>query len=254
MMTDQLDDYDSELISIVAHDLKTPVGAARGFLDLVEHGGPLNELQKQYLGKAFGALERMERLIASLLDFAKLESDIEMELSITDMHMLIAESVKLLTDVAKQQDVTIHYNDSADPIFALFDARLLSHVLSNLLSNAIKYNRKGGEVWVEVKDGTDAILVDVRDNGMGMSEFVQQHAFERFYRGVKKNENGQIEGSGLGLGICLSIIERHGGKIWVESTLGEGSTFSFTMPVKPVTPETVEKSDEKAETEDTAIS
>jgi len=116
----------------------------------------------------------------------------------------------------------------------LADKRLLGHVISNLLSNAIKYNKRDGEVWIDINEQGSMARVDVRDNGIGIAEEMQRRVFERFFRGVKKNENGRIEGSGLGLAICQSIVDLHGGRIWVEkSVLGEGSTFSFVVPIQP---------------------
>jgi signal transduction histidine kinase len=231
-MTNNLDDFDSDLISIVAHDLKTPVSAARGFLDLVEHSGPINEMQLKFLERTRSSLSRMEKLIASLLDYARISSGIELERSVVDIHSLVLEAFELFKDIAAQHTITIHLQEDPKPVFALVDRRLLGHVISNLLSNAIKYNNENGEVWIEVSEQGETVRVEVRDNGMGINEYAQERVFDRFYRAVKKNKNGRIEGSGLGLAICQSIIDLHEGRIWVESTLGEGSKFSFIVPIQ----------------------
>lgn len=240
-MTNNLDDFDSDLISIVAHDLKTPVSAARGFLDLVEHSGPINETQLKFLERTRSSLSRMEKLIASLLDYARISSGIDLDRTVVDIHMLVEESIELFQDIASQHEINIHWQEDTKPVIALVDRRLMGHVISNLLSNAIKYNNEGGEVWIKVNEKGENVRVEVRDNGIGINEYAQERVFDRFYRAVKKNKNGKIEGSGLGLAICQLIVNLHAGRIWVESTLGEGSTFSFIVPIQAS--ETATKSD-----------
>jgi signal transduction histidine kinase len=109
------------------------------------------------------------------------------------------------------------------------DVRLLSQVINNLLSNAVKYNKDGGSVWVKVSEDDHDLRVDVRDTGRGIPSEDLPKVFERFFRS-KHNAGTKIEGSGLGLAIVDAIIQKHGGRIWVESEFGEGSTFSFTLP------------------------
>ena len=231
-MTNNLDDFDSDLISIVAHDLKTPVSAARGFLDLIEHSGPVNEMQLKFLERTRSSLSRMEKLIASLLDYARISSGVDLDRTVVDIHSLVQEAFELFKDIAAQHKISIHLQDDPKSIFALVDRRLLGHVISNLLSNAIKYNNESGEVWIAVSEQGEMVRVEVRDNGIGINDYAQERVFDRFFRAVKKNKNGKIEGSGLGLAICQSIIDLHGGRIWVESTLDEGSKFSFVVPIQ----------------------
>ena len=233
-MADQHNDYDADLISIVTHELKTPVGAIKGFLDLVEHAGELNETQMQFLSKAQIALTRMEQLIAGILHYTKISAGVALTRTEVDLNALVANAYKHLKDIADQRSVVIHVPEKTEPAIVLADKQLLEHVLTNLLSNAIKYNKKSGEVWVTVQKQDDAaVRVDVKDNGIGISPHAQTQVFKQFYRAVKKNENGKIEGSGLGLAICQSIVEMHQGRIWVESELEQGSTFSFTIPSQP---------------------
>jgi signal transduction histidine kinase len=246
-MTDQHDDYDSELISLVTHELKTPVGAASGFLDLVEHTGELTEKQQYFIGRVRSSLARMEKLIAALLDYTRIHSGIELERSVVNIHALIDENLDLLRDIAAQRSITIHLQEERKALVALVDKRLLGHVISNFLSNAVKYNKTGGNVWVTVKEQGSTVRVDVRDDGIGINDYAQSRVFDRFYRAVKSNENGKIEGSGLGLAISQSIVDLHKGRIWLESKLGEGSTFSFTVPIQPEKETVPEEEKESAE-------
>lgn len=231
-MTDQHDEFDTESVSLVAHELKTPVGAAKGFLDLLEHSGPLNDQQQVFMNRVRSSLDQMYTLITSLLDYTRIVSATSLEYSTVDVHTVIEGALDLLKDSAAQRGVTIHLQENPSPVYVPVDVRLFRYVIGNLLSNAVKYNKQGGEVWVTVIEEDDSVQVDVRDNGLGIAESALSRVFDRFYRAVKKNENGKIDGSGLGLAICESIIKLHQGRIWVESVLGEGSTFSFVIPTQ----------------------
>ncbi len=228
-------EYDSELISIVAHDLKTPIVATRGFIELVEYSGELNERQQYYIQRAYAALHRMEQLIVGILDFARIASGgATLDLGLVDIRQLIVESYEFLNDIAQQQQVTLHLELGEDtPVEVPADKNLLRHLINNLISNAIKYNRKEGHVWVTLQAGPQAVRVDVRDTGIGIDKKDQSRIFDQFERVVKQTQDGEkIEGTGLGLAICQAVVQMHGGKIWVESTPNQGSTFSFILPIQ----------------------
>jgi len=229
-MPDLREDYDSQLISIVAHDLKTPVSAVRGFLDLIQQLGSLNEPQLKYFDRAHLALDRMEQLITSLLDFARLEGGTRrLNLVDVDLMSLIEICADFLIEIAAKRNIRLHLQLGNSPVIVPADKDLLNHVITNLLSNAIKYNREGGDVWVSIAKMPSEVRVDVRDNGIGISLSDQQHVFERFFRANRKDK--AVEGTGLGLAICKTAIDLHGGRLWVVSEVGLGSTFSFTLPL-----------------------
>ena len=224
-------DYDSQLISIVAHDLKTPVSAVRGFLDLIQQFGMLNEMQTKYFDRAHIALDRMEHLITSLLDFTRLESGTRhLQRHDVDMVALIELCADFLLEIAAKRTIRFHLQLGNTPITVPADDDLLNHVITNLLSNPVKYNQEGGDVWVNLSQSPNEIRVDVRDSGIGISSTDQLHVFDRFFRANRKDKT--IEGTGLGLAICKTVIDLHGGRIWVTSEAGIGSTFSFTLPLK----------------------
>ncbi len=228
------DKRDSEVISIVAHDLKSPVTAARGFLDLVDNAGELNETQKMYLDRAFKSLDRMQQLISSLLDWSRLQSGEPLELRVVDLMHLIHDTVSFMRNFANQREISIRVETSEEKVWLPADNRLLEHVVSNLVSNAIKYNRDGGEVVIRVSRMGADVRVDVIDTGIGIEPKDQARVFERFYRASRKRMQGsrRVEGTGLGLAISQAVVGLHGGQIWVESEPGEGSVFSFTLPVQ----------------------
>jgi signal transduction histidine kinase len=219
---------DTDLINMVAHDLKVPVTAAKGFLDLVENLGELNAAQVQYLNRANLALQRMERMITNMLDYAHLRDGIQLHFETVDFHKLIQSSADLVAEIARERKITLHHKDGAAPLMVPVDVHLMGHVVTNLLSNALKYNDEGGNVWIDNTTEPDWLICRVRDDGFGISEENQKHIFERFYRG---HTGQRRDGTGLGLAIAKAIIELHGGTIWVESTPDEGSTFSFKLPL-----------------------
>lgn len=222
-------DFERDLISIVAHDLKTPIGAVKGFIELIQQMGPLNDAQKKFADRALGGLDRMEHLVTNLLDLSRVESEIEIVLIPCDLRKVIQESIELLQGMAVRRNITLMLDVHPGTGFVIGDARLLSLVLNNLLSNAIKYNRDGGEVLVTLLDDGQYVRVDIKDTGIGIAEKDIPHVFKRFYRASTGKEK-KIEGSGLGLSIVELIIHRHKGRIWLESEQGVGSTFSFTLP------------------------
>jgi signal transduction histidine kinase len=235
MMTAQKDDFYTDLISVVAHDLKTPISAVKGFIELVQQIGPLSDQQQHFSERALLSLERMERLIANLLEYARIDTSTELHLSNCDLPALIHEALELLEGAAIQRQIQIHVNVDESLPHIKADVRLLSQVVNNLIGNAIKYNRDGGQVWIRAADEQAFVRVDVQDTGVGIAEGDQQRVFERFFRS-KSSTHKKVEGTGLGLTIAEMVIQKHGGHIWVESVPGEGSTFSFTLPRVSVHP------------------
>ncbi len=228
-MSTQQEDFYTDLISIVAHDLKTPISAVKGFIELVQQAGPLNDQQQHFSDRALLSLQRMERLVADLLEYTRLNSATRFDLVACDVGVLIREAVELLEANAARRDIAIQVTIDATNAVVMADARLMSQVIHNLIGNAVKYNQDGGLVSVRVSDAPGELRVDVKDTGVGIQPDDVGRVFERFYR-AKGNAGTKVEGSGLGLAIAQTVVRKHGGRIWVESVQGEGSTFSFTLP------------------------
>lgn len=221
---------DQDLLAVVAHDLKTPITAVRGYIELIEKTGELNDRQHHFCERALMGLDRMENLISSVLDFARLEGDVRMNFVDCDLLPITQNAIDLVEHAAAKREITFHLEVTPKLERVSGDPQWLGEVMNNLLSNAVKYNRQGGQVWVKVSHQPGHILVTVRDNGEGITSDDLPHVFERFFRA--RAVKGQVEGSGLGLAITQTVIEKHQGQIWVESTLGLGTTFSFTLPRK----------------------
>lgn len=241
MTTNKPSQNNLNLIGIVAHDLKTPIAAVRGFIELVEQAGPFTPLQKQYYDRALAGLQRMELLIANLLDMARLDGELVLNIKRCDLQQTVKNSVDLLQDLAKTRGITIVAEIQADARYVMGDVRLVEQVINNLVGNAIKYNRENGTIIVKAYTYADKVRVDIQDTGVGISPEEQLRIFEPF---VRASSGDRVEGSGLGLAIVKTVVEMHGGEIWLESTPQVGSTFSFTLPSQKVQPFTAgEESD-----------
>jgi len=230
-MSSRKEHYETDLISVVAHDLKSPLGAVRGFLDLVENLGDLNDEQTRYMGRAMMALDRMEGLIGTMLKFAEVGSVQELNITDIDLRELVDETMLLLSDVASTRQIILEVTSTPGQSTVPADADLMRQVIQNLLANAIKYNKDGGKVNVKITRQGPVMRVDVTDTGIGIAKDHLPKIFDQFYRGEHSKEHADKRGSGLGLAIVQAIIKMHDGDIWVDSTLGEGSTFSFTLPM-----------------------
>jgi two-component system phosphate regulon sensor histidine kinase PhoR len=219
-----------DLIGTIVHDLKTPISSIKSFADLIDHSGDLNERQTHYLQRIMFAADNMSNLVNDLLDLVWIESGMEIRLAPCNIRDVVRTQIHLLNDYAKYYDVGLTMTVANDIVVVQADERRLNQVVGNLIGNAIKYNQSGGNVTIDIRRKDTILQVSVTDTGLGISEKDLPHVFDRFFR-APMAEASRIEGSGLGLSIAKAIVERHGGAIGAESTLGQGSIFWFTLPV-----------------------
>lgn len=220
----------NEFISIVSHELRTPLASIRGALGLLASGVLVNkpETAKQMLDIATFDSERLARLVNDILNLERLESNQNiLERKWEDTSDLCQQAIGTIRTITSENQIQIIYNSPSYQIFT--DGDRLVQTLVNLLSNAIKFSPSHRQVFLEVEESTDAIIFHVRDQGCGIPVNHLESIFERFSQ-VDASESRQKGGTGLGLAICRSIIQQHGGKIWVKSKLTKGSTFSFSIP------------------------
>jgi signal transduction histidine kinase len=226
-MSFQSDEFD--LLNTFAHDLKTPLGAVRNFMDLVEQNGDLNDQQQYYLRRADDAVDRMLKLINELLEYSRVGAAPKLTLAEVYLERLIEDNIILLEGLAAQKRLRIRLDIASDLSPVEGDARMLNNVITNLLINAIKYNKLDGEIFITLNNDSNMVRVTVQDTGIGIAEPDLPRIFDRFYR-AKHRTTEKIEGTGLGLAIVKTVVQRHGGQVSAASTLGVGSTFSFTLP------------------------
>ena len=220
----------SEFVSIASHEMRTPLTSIRGVIELL-HGGRLGKLTapgQQMAQLALRNSERLMRLLDDLLDLERMESgQKQIEKQSCNSAELIQQAVDILTPMAREQQITLETN--ARPIEFQADRDRIVQTLTNLISNAIKFSPVNAKVWITCQPGDGEILYSVKDCGRGIPADKLETIFERFQQ-VDASDSRQKGGTGLGLSICRHIVEQHGGKIWVESVYGQGSTFYFSLP------------------------
>jgi signal transduction histidine kinase len=225
--------HKSEFLANMSHELRTPLNAIIGFSEVLTDRmfGELNEKQEEYLKDIYASGTHLLSLINDILDLSKIEAG-RMELELTDFHLPTAldNALTLVRERAGRRDITLQTSVDERLGEVRADERKIRQVVLNLLSNAIKFTPEGGliELAAVPKDG--CMEVSVSDTGIGIAPEDQEKVFEEF-RQVGTAEK-KAEGTGLGLTLCRKFIELHGGKIWVKSQLGAGSTFTFTIPVR----------------------
>ena len=227
----ELDRKKSEFVSIVSHDLRTPLTSIMGFADtIVNRKLKLTAEQKEkYIGYIQDESRRLGRLISDYLDLSHIEDGkFELNAARTNISHLIEKVAEIFMANPKETRVAAKFSANLPEV--KLDQDRIRQVLQNLIGTAIKYSPAKSSILVEAKKNSHDIIVSVADEGPGIPDSEKKKVFQRFYRGnfeVSKSEPG----TGLGLTIAKGIVEKHGGKIWVESTSGKGSTFYFTLPL-----------------------
>ena len=226
----ELDRMKSEFISNISHELRSQLQSIKGFTKLMLEGKvPDPKIQKEFLTIIDKQSEQLGNLSDNLLDISRLESGrFSIHRQLTSIKDTIRSAVESFYTVANEKGIIINEDIPETLPTMMVDGERLKQVIVNLLSNAIKFSNGSGSVTVKVEVGDSELLVQVIDHGIGIPEEAILHLFERFYR-VK--DSTKVGGAGLGLYISKQIIEAHHGHIWVESKVGKGSTFSFTLPL-----------------------
>jgi signal transduction histidine kinase/DNA-binding response OmpR family regulator len=226
----ELDRIKSEFVATVSHDIRTPLTNVLGFVELLPRAGPLNKEQREYIERVRESMESITELIGDLLDIGRIEAGFDLSMTACNLAQVIGAAVSScrLRAKEKRQDLIWEPPPPLPPVRG--NERVLGQVMSNLLTNAIKYTQEEGHITVSAEEEGGHIVVRVTDNGIGIPPAHQPHIFERFYR-VETRETAGIAGTGLGLAIVKTAIEKHNGRVWVESKPGKGSTFCFVLPV-----------------------
>ncbi len=226
------EEYRKEFIGNVSHELKTPLFTVQGYISTLLDGALEDEnLRHKYLERADKGVERLIYIIKDLDMITKLEAgDLSLDMEAFDIVPLVQNVFELLEMKATKKEITLTFDmDYKKPIMVKGDKERLQQVLSNLIVNSIKYGQKRGTTEVSIENLIkNKVIVRVTDNGEGIEKRHLPRLFERFYR-VDKSGSRKEGGSGLGLAIVKHIIEAHNEKIYIESELGIGSEFSFTL-------------------------
>lgn len=227
----------SEFVSIVSHELKTPMTSIKGYTDLLIKGagGSLNDLQQQFLGTVRSNVDRMSTLVGDLLEISRIETGrLKLDIKPVSIGEVIEETLRTTQRQIEEKQQALEVKVPSDLPAVMGDRARLIQVMTNLISNAYKYTPNGGRIQIsaepKVNGAPGFVRCAVRDSGIGISEEDQTKLFTKFFRSGDPAVR-EVTGTGLGLSITKSLIELHGGQIWVESQLGHGSTFIFTVPM-----------------------
>jgi two-component system phosphate regulon sensor histidine kinase PhoR len=218
-----------DFVANASHEIKTPLTAIRGFAETLLGSELPPEEARKYLGIILSHSERLSRLVEDLLELSRLESGAtKLEPAALDVAALATRLCDELAPRIREQGFDVRVHGAGAPR-ALADRRAVEQILQNLLDNALKYADSGKRIDVRVTSEDGSVRVDVADRGPGISDADRARIFERFYR-VDRGRSREQGGTGLGLAIVKHLVQASGGEVWVESTPGEGSTFSFTLP------------------------
>ena len=219
-----------DMIGIVSHDLRNPVNAVKMLTGVMldrERDEPLSSEMVEYATIIRQAAEQMDALIRDLLDVTRVEAGrLKVDARREDTEELLSDALRTLAPVASQKGIKLRLRAPEEMPAVLADRERCAQALSNLIGNAVKFSPAGSEIVVKVSVLDREVEFAVSDSGQGMTPEQLEHAFDRFWQSSRTDR----QGAGLGLAITKGIIEAHGGRIWAESTPGEGSTFHFTLP------------------------
>ncbi len=230
----ELDLMKDEFVSIVSHELRTPLTAIRALTEIL-HDNPdmARAKRQQFLENVVLETERLTRLINQILDLDKIESGrVVLEMDRIDLKDVIEAGLVATSQLISEKSIHVKKILPSAPVFLMADRDRLLEVVINLVSNAAKFCTRGtGRIELRLVSEDGSARVEVSDNGPGISPEEQDRIFEKFHQ-IRTEQESKPTGSGLGLTICRSIIEHHGGRIWVESELGRGATFIFALPIQ----------------------
>lgn len=225
----ELADYKSHLVATVSHELRTPLTSIVGFVELLEGDPGLSDLSRSAVGAIQRGSARLSRVVEELLVLHRTAGgELEAPRKV-DFAAIVADLVELNAGPAERRDISVIGELPGVPVWVLGAAHELEHIVANLVSNAVKYTPDGGHVLVTLEAIDEDVVLTCTDDGIGISASDQAHVFEDFFRSADPAATHR-SGTGLGLAIVQRIVDRHGGSIELESTLGSGSTFRVRLP------------------------
>lgn len=226
------DKIKTQFLSVVSHELRTPLTPMKAQLqmNLAGYFGLIAEKQKTSLEMILRNTERLDRMIMDVLDISKLEAGVmKFSKDKANLNLLVRNAIETMMQKAEDKKIELNLKEETVPDI-IMDTDRITQVLMNLLNNAIKFTYPGGSIYVEVSCNQMNAHVKVKDTGIGIKKEDKEKLFQPFVQ-VDSTETRKFEGTGLGLSICKGIINNHGGKIWLESEFGKGSTFQFMIPI-----------------------
>lgn len=225
----KLDRLKNDFVSTISHDLRSPLTAILGYIELLDRAGPVNDLQRDFIHRVQASVHSITALVNDLLNLGRIESGFDTRKETISIGSIVDGSLDMFSEKMRAKKIQLTRN-IPDKIPQLFGNPIqLRQMVDNLMDNGIKYTPEGGKVKIEIQvDGNQLILL-VADSGCGIPSLDQPYIFDKFYRA--SNATADVPGTGLGLSIVKSIVENHQGRIWVDSAQDKGTTVTVVLPV-----------------------
>jgi two-component system NtrC family sensor kinase len=224
----ELDRIKSEFVTTVSHDLRSPLTAILGYVELIERAGPTTSQQDEFINRVKLSVEQITNLVSDLLDLGRIEAGLDSTHEETPISVLARYAVESMRVSAEAKGLSIELEVEDDLPMVNGDPIRLRQMIGNLLENAVKYTPSGGQVSLEANSEDSQIILRVLDDGPGIPPSDQPYLFDKFYRA--SNIPADVPGTGLGLSIVKSIVDHHNGRIWVDSQMGKGTVFTVVLP------------------------
>lgn len=229
---EELNRIKSEFVSVVSHELRTPLAIIKEAVMLLLDGitGDINDKQREVLAKAENSVRRLKGIIEDLLDVARIETGrLKLHYSLVNLNDLLKDGADFFKKQARDKGISLEYALPKEQVNIFLDHNRINQVIANLITNALKFTEEDGSIRIELKELEDKVRLCFEDTGIGIAKADAARLFNKFTQ-VANNSQAQSKGVGLGLSIAKELVNAHGGQIWVESKLGVGSKFYFTLP------------------------
>lgn len=227
----RLENVRKEFVTNASHELRTPLSIIKGYVETLDDGAIDDpQISRKFISIIHKHTERLSSLIEDMLELSRMESGRwDARIESVEVGPLVHRVIQSFQTLTERKKLSLHTSIQPVDLQWQFDSHLIERVIFNLLDNAIKYTPDKSQISISVSQDNDQLLFEVADSGQGIPKESIPHLFERFYR-VDKARSNELGGTGLGLSIAKHIVQNHGGKIWVESIMGQGATFSFILP------------------------
>ena len=226
----KLDQIKTDFVHTVSHDLRSPLTAILGYVELIERAGPVNDLQRDFIRRVQVSVHNITSLVDDLLDLGRIESGFDTRKEFLQLDQIIRYAADGFKKRVAEKGLTfdLRLPENMPPFLA--NPVQMREMMENMLDNAIKYTPANGSMFVSAQVEQEQVILQVGDSGMGIPSLDLPYIFDKFYRA--SNASAEVVGTGLGLAIVRSIVENHHGRIWVDSTPGKGTTFTIVLPIK----------------------
>jgi two-component system phosphate regulon sensor histidine kinase PhoR len=225
----ELDRIKTDFVNTVSHDLRSPLTSIYGFVSLIDRVGQINEQQAEFIRHIQSSVQHITSLINDLMDLGRVEADYDIQMEDVNLKEIISQSIENLDYQISEKMQELVLSIPKDIPLILGNPLHLHRMVTNLLENAIKFTPPLGKIYINCRDEASQLIVEISDNGPGIPLADQPHIFDKFYRGSNFSQN--TPGTGLGLSIVKSVVEKHHGRIWLESS-PTGTTFTVILPIK----------------------